>query len=198
MNQPDIKHASAYAFARLEYDLSPLLVYHTLFHTRDEVLPAIMDLAHVKDINDEDLMVLRTAACYHDIGFVEQYDDHEAASIRIVRSTLPQFGYTAAHIERISGIIQATKLPQAPQSVLEQVMADADLANLGCECFLQRSLTLRTERAAFGHWVDVPTWYRQQLQFLQNHYYFTNAGRYLYEAGKQRNIVLLRTLLTLP
>jgi uncharacterized protein len=197
MNQPDIERASAYAFSRLEQDLSPALVYHTVSHTRDDVLPAVEKLARLENIVGSDLLLLRTAACYHDIGFVLGYTDHEMASIQIAQDILPSFGYSTAQVERISGMIQATRLPQSPRTLCEQVLADADLETLGRVCFLQRSLALRAEHTAFGQMRNLMQWYQQQLQFLIRQRYFTVAARRLYDAGKQRNISLLRILLAI-
>jgi uncharacterized protein len=197
MNQPDIARASAYAFSRLERELSPALVYHAVCHTRDEVLPAAEKLAWLEDIIGENLLLLRTAACYHDIGFVVQYADHEAASIQIAQDILPCFGYNARQIAHVSDMIQATRLPQSPHTLCEQVLADADLENLGRESFLQRSLALRAEYIAFGHTLNLTEWYQQQLEFLERQHYFTNAARRLYTVGKQRNMTLLRMLMTI-
>jgi uncharacterized protein len=197
MNQPDIERASAYAFSRLERELSPALVYHAVCHTRNEVLPAAEKLAWLEGIMDEDLLLLRTAACYHDIGFVVQYADHEAASIQIAQDSLPHFGYSTDQIVRICDMIQATRLPQSPRTLCEQVLVDADLETLGQESFLQRSLALRAEYIAFGHTLNLTEWYQQQLGFLERQHYFTNAARRLYNVGKQRNIALLRMLMTM-
>jgi uncharacterized protein len=197
MNQPDIECASAYAFSRLERELSPALVYHAACHTRDEVLPAAEKLAWLEGIVGEDLLLLRTAACYHDIGFVVQYADHEAASIQIAHDTLPRFGYNAYQIARVCDMIQATRLPQSPHTLCEQVLADADLENLGQDSFLRRSLALRAEYIAFGRALNLTEWYQQQLEFLERQHYFTNAARRLYTVGKQRNMTLLRMLMTI-
>ena len=45
MDQPDFKRARQYALERLERELPPTLIYHSLAHTRDDVVPAAERLA---------------------------------------------------------------------------------------------------------------------------------------------------------
>lgn len=195
MNQCDFEQASQYAFHRLQHELSPTVCYHSLAHTQDDVLPAAERLASLSGIDDTSLLLLRTAACYHDIGFVEGREEHERISVHIAQEVLPRFGYRSEQIARIGGIIMATRLPQSPRCLLEQILADADLDVLGRSDFLSYNRALRAELAAFGSPVDDATWYRNQLAFLQNHRYFTAAARKLRGATKQHNIALLRELL---
>src|SRR5436309_16127441 len=74
--------------------------------------------------------------------------DHERASAQIAAAILPNYGYTPAHIQAICGMIMATKLPQAPHTLLEQIVADADLDVLGRPDFVTRNQDLHTELAA--------------------------------------------------
>ncbi len=194
-NGPDLAGAQAYAFLCLERELPPQLSYHSLAHTRDDVLPAVTRLADSIGITGEDRLLLQTAACYHDIGFVLQREAHEMVSVQIARDILPSFGYNPAQLALISGMIMATRLPQSPQTLLEQMLADADLDSLGRADFFCRSLDLRAELAAYGNACSLNDWYGRQVQFLCQHCYFTPAARRLRDAGKQFNIIALRLLL---
>jgi uncharacterized protein len=195
MSQPDFERAKRYALERLEWELPPTLRYHSVAHTRDDVLPAVERLATLEGVVEEALLLLRTAALYHDIGFVEQYENNEAIGVRIAMQALPGFGYSPPHIQVIRGIIMATRLPQSPHMLLEEIMADADLDVLGREDFWLRNQALRTEVAAFGTPVSDEEWYSGQLKFMQNHSYFTQAARTLRAERKQKNIEAMKELL---
>jgi len=195
MHQPDFERARQYALERLERDLSPALTYHCLAHTRDDVLPAAERLAALEGVTGESLLLLRTAAWYHDIGFVEQRAEHETIGVRIAREVLPRFGYSPAHIEAIGGMILATKLPQSPHTLSEEILADADLDVLGRDDFLVRSRDLQAELAAFGTPTTDEQWFSGQLEFVQAHRYFTVAARTLRDTTKQANIEALISLL---
>jgi hypothetical protein len=120
-----------------------------------------------------------------------QYADHEAAGIRIAAAVLPRFGFAAEHVRRIAGMIRATRLPQAPTNVLEEILADADLDSLGRDDFFAASLALRAELAERGHLIDETTWFARQLSFLQSHQYWTASARGLRDPQKQRNMQIL-------
>ncbi len=188
MNLPDFEGAQRHAFERLERELACDLVYHSLRHTRDDVLTAVQRLAAMEGLGAEETRLLSTAAAYHDIGFIERYSNHEAAGVRIVEQTLPEFGFSTTHILTIQNIIWATKLPQTPHNLLEQIMADADLDVLGRTDFFERNHDLRAELALYAKPVPDHEWYSRQMQFLANHRYFTPAGRLSRSLTKQHNI----------
>ena len=194
---PDLAGAARYALQRLAQDLSPDLRYHALGHTRDDVVPAAERLAALEGVGGDDLLVLRTAAYFHDLGFVQQRAGHEAVGAALAAEVLPTFGYSGALIAGIQGGILATQLPQAPRNGLEAILADADLDVLGRADFLARNQALRVELAAYGESSTDVAWYRGQVAFLEAHQYFTAAARTLRAAGKQHNLQQLRRRLAL-
>src|SRR5262245_42409198 len=105
MEQIDFEGARQHALERLERELSPAYMYHSLAHTRDEVVPAVERLACIEGVNSEALLLLRTAAYYHDIGLLRQRINHEAAGAQIAAVALPGFGYSPAQIQAIDGMI---------------------------------------------------------------------------------------------
>jgi uncharacterized protein len=196
MTPADFSGTWQYASQRLEEGLSPLLTYHCVAHTRDDVLPAAKRLAVLENVAGEELNLLLTAAWYHDIGFVEnQAANHETIGVRIVAEVLPRYGLSPGQIRAISGMIMVTRLPQAPVTHLEQILADADLDLLGRDDFWFLNQALRAETAALGRPTTDEAWYSGQLAFLQAHRYFTASARALREAGKQRNIEVMIKLL---
>jgi uncharacterized protein len=197
MSQPNFEAAKRYALERLERELPPRLVYHSVDHTLGDVLPAVEELAAREGVNGEALLLLRTAALYHDIGFIEQNTNHEAVGARIVAEVLPDFGYQPEQIEAIRGMIMATVLPQSPRTLLEKIIADADLDVLGREDFGSQNQALRDELVAAGTPLSDEGWYSSQLEFLEKHRYFTAAARALRAEGKQENIEKVKKLLAL-
>ena len=195
MRQPDFEKAREYVLERLEYGLKPYLSYHSPGHTRDEVVPATELLASNLGVTGLDNMLLLTGAYFHDIGYIEKMEDHETTSARIASEALPGFGYSPEQIETIRRIIMATKLPQSPHTLLEEIMADADLDVLGRDDFLKRSQDLRAELAALGISSSDQAWYRSQLKFIKAHNYFTPAAHVLRDEKKRKNIAALVSLL---
>lgn len=195
MSEPDFASAKKYAEERLTKDLSESLTYHNFSHTFQDVLPAIERLASMENVEGEELGLLLTAAVFHDLGFVEQYFGHEAAGIRISGQILPSFGFTPEQIETIHGIILATRMPQSPHNHLEQIMADADLDVIGRKDFLTKNLALRQEMEVYGKSYTDREWFSSQLQFLEEHHYFTASAQNLHDEQKARNVRMLKILL---
>jgi uncharacterized protein len=195
MNTPDFERARQYALERLERGLPASLTYHCLAHTQDDVVPAVERLAALEGVDGEDLLLLRTAAYYHDLGFVEQPAGHEATSVRIAAEVLPRFGYSPAQIEVIGGIILATRIPHKPHTHLEEIMADADVDLFGRDDFWLLNRALRAELETLGWPMMDEAWYDSQLALLQAHRYFTAGARTLRQELKQRHIEELAALL---
>ncbi|HLO18352.1 MAG TPA: HD domain-containing protein [Anaerolineales bacterium] len=184
-----------YAKSRLERELSPNLLYHGVAHTRDEVVPATQTLARMEGIQGEALLLLLTAAWFHDIGHIEESANHESISSQIAAEVLPAFGFTQDQVEIVRGAILATKLPQSPLGLLEEILADADLDVLGRKNFMQRNRDLRNELMFLGTEFTDEQWYSGQLKFLEGHKYFTASARALMDTQKQLNISILRNKL---
>jgi uncharacterized protein len=195
MNVPDFERARRYVIRRLETELPANLYYHGIHHTRDDVLPAVERLADLMGVTGEALLLLRTAALYHDIGYVEQRQGHEKIGVRIAKESLPGFGYHQSQIWIIADLITATHWPQEPHSVLEEIICDADLDTLGREDFFVTSQLLRREMMTYGAEVHLREWHELQLDFLTQHHYFTAAAKALRDEGKRSNIAEIRRLL---
>lgn len=188
MTGPDHAAAERYARARLIEDLDPRFVYHSLWHSADEVTPAAQRLARLEGLDPDTIALLGTAGLFHDLGFLVRIERHEEAGVDLVRRVLPDFGFTDGQIERIAGMILATRLPQRPTDAAERVMADADLDMLGRDDFCERNKLLRRELLIFGLAPPLETWLIAQQRFLSEHRYFTAAARRLRDAGKRRNL----------
>lgn len=195
----DLAGAKHYALRRLEQHLPERFVYHSLEHTRDNVYPIAMRIAEQEGVSGRALCLLKTAAYFHDLGFSEPphiAHDHEVRGSAIAQQILPQFGYDNDDIKLIKGMILATKLPQKPHTLLERIIADADLSVLGQRDFLKQNRALRAELESGGLDTDDRRWLTGQYNFLSGHRYFTRAARQLLSAQKAVNLASLRTLIS--
>lgn len=185
----DCSRAEAYVLTQLRQHLPPTLYYHGLHHTLD-VVERAQALAEAEGIADpEALALLRTAAHYHDSGFMTTYQGHEEAGCELARRMLPGFGYLPAHVELICQLIQATQVPQRPGSLhLARILCDADLDYLGRPDFWPISQTLFEELQARDLILDEQTWLRVQEQFLGSHQYWTSSATQWRETEKQARL----------
>ncbi len=191
MSKPDHHGAIAYSLDRLRRELPPQLTYHNLWHTEKDVIPSCVRLAQHSGVNEAEMCLLETAAAFHDLGFTENLINHEIAGVRIAAQVLPRFDYSDQDIDRIIGMIMATRLPQSPRTRLEEILADADLDVFGRSDFFSRNEALRLEWAAFGREIELKPWLEGQLAFLRSHRYFTPAARMLRREMKEKHIEML-------
>jgi len=192
----DFEGAREYILGRLERELSPRLTYHSLCHTRDDVLPAAVRLALKTGVDEESLLLISTAALFHDAGFLYTYRDHELESIRLASAVLPGFDYARDQVDGVTALIAATRMPQQPQTLLQQLICDADLDVLGREDFWDLNRKLLSEL----HYFSSPAlgeeeWLVSQSRFLEEHEYFSPAAHMLRDEGKTRNLALMRSAL---
>lgn len=177
---------------KLESGLDRTLFYHGTHHTLD-VVQASAEIAALEGITDgESLALLRTAAFYHDSGFMNTYQGHEEAGCALAREVLPGFGYTETQIATICGMIMATKIPQSPKNMLERIICDADLDYLGRDDFEAIAATLFEELKARDMVEDIPAWDAVQVKFLEAHAYWTASERKRRDAAKQRHLQRLK------
>jgi len=190
----DFEGAKKYTLKRLSSELNDKLHYHSVEHTLD-VLDAVTRLAKMEQVNSHDLTLLKTAALFHDLGFVETYNGHEEASIKIAKEVLPAYGYSPEDLKVIEGLIYATEIPQKPKTHLEEIMADADLDYLGRDDLYVIGQRLQYEWQLHGIVSSLREWHEKQLKFLKVHNYFTKSAKKLRYNRKQENIKELETLM---
>ena len=193
-DSPDYVQAMEYALDRLRKELPPTLYYHRAWHTEHDVLPAARRLGQLSGLTKTEQGLLEISAAYHDIGQIYISYGHEAISVKIMAEALPRFGFAPSDIERVTGLIMATRMPQSPKNELEQLLADADMDGLGRTDFLDTSKALWRENAALGRPQSWVQWLETQMRFLRAHRYFTAPARALREEGKQHNITMLEGL----
>jgi len=172
----DYLGAKKFILEKLDAELSQDLFYHGVHHTLD-VLNICTELSIKEKVGAYDTILLKTAALYHDSGFTETTKGHEAIGCAIARKNLPRFNYSEAEIERICGMIMATKIPQSPKNKLEEIICDADLDYLGRTDFYSIGNTLFEELKVLGVLSTVEAWNAIQVKFLTAHRYFTETNK---------------------
>ena len=171
------------------------LVYHDVDHTLN-VEKAAIRYATLEGINDHDIYLLRTAALYHDSGFILQYDKNEDFAIQLAQNNLPVFGYSEEEIKIISKIIGATRSNTEPVTLLEKIMCDADHDYLGRPDYSFIANRLRIELESEEKEMNDIEWIEFQLHYLENvHFYFTETAKNIRQIGKEARIAELKNQL---
>jgi uncharacterized membrane-anchored protein YitT (DUF2179 family)/predicted metal-dependent HD superfamily phosphohydrolase len=175
---------------QLEKNLPHHLTYHNAAHTIG-VVEATEELAEAEGMEEEEKLLLRTAALFHDTGFLRTYKNHEEASCQIARETLPGHGYSPSQVDAICSIIMATKLPYRPADKLQQIICDADLHYLGTNQYFSTAEKLFNEFKKEGQVKTHQEWLQKQVLFLGAHRFFTETARSRYSTNKEEHLKAL-------
>lgn len=183
-----------YVMDRLERELPKHLYYHNLKHTIDVTI-GVEIIGSGEGVSEAELLLLKTAALFHDFGQIKGAVDHEERGCEIAKEVLPRFNYSQEQIDTICEIIMATKLPPNPKTELEKIMADADLDYLGRKDFIPVSDTLYRELKVQGLITDFNEWNKMQLKFLSQHQFFTETARKMRKVNKEKQIERIKKLI---
>jgi uncharacterized membrane-anchored protein YitT (DUF2179 family)/predicted metal-dependent HD superfamily phosphohydrolase len=173
---------------KLETGLPSYLTYHDAHHTK-AVLKAAEKLARAENVHGDDLTLLKTAALFHDAGFLQHHQDHEDFSCKIARKELPEYDYSSEQIDVICEMIMATKLPQSPKDLLAKLLCDADLYYLGTNEYFLYADKLYRELKKLKLVQSQAEWDLKQMAFLTTHQYFTPTAINDREQYKQNNLL---------
>ena len=175
---------------KLTEGLQAHLLYHSVEHTKD-VVRSVERIAFQEGITDEGLFLLKTAALFHDAGFLKQYDSNEAIGAKMAADMLPKYGYTEQHIKTIVELIHVTEIPHKPLNHLQEIMCDADLDYLGRNDFQVIADNLKAELKTMNKINSDRKWDENQVRFLNQHTYFTPSAIKSRALKKQENLAVI-------
>ena len=187
------EEAKNYIINRIEHELPSNLHYHGIEHTYD-VLNSVEMYGVAENITDEELVLLQTAAVYHDCGFIYQYSGHELIGSKIAEEVLPGYGYNAEQVKKVSNMVYSTNISVEPENLLEQIICDADLDYLGREDFHIKGQKLKIEFYERNIISNEKEWEFLQLKFMKAHKFYTTTALRLRTALKIKHINELEDL----
>ena len=177
--------------SRLEDELDSRLGYHNIAHTLDVLEQAEVIAIQEKVTDKHDVLLLKTAAIFHDSGFLFVYKNHEEKGCEIASETLKNI-FSKEDMKKVCGMIMATKIPQTPNTLLEQIICDADLDYLGRNDFEPISRNLYKEFIIFKIIPEDIIWDHIQIKFFESHHYFTGTSISKRNGEKLKHLKILK------
>lgn len=167
------------------------LIYHNLNHT-EQVVENAVKIANHYQLSDEDFFIVTAASWFHDLGYFFDCQHHEASGAGLATEFLKEKGVSAEVIDKVVNCILATKMPQNPDGLLEQIVCDADLYHLGSNSFKERNKLMRKEAEAFcDRALDKDEWRLKTIALFKAHHYHTAYCQNLLNAKKAENLAEL-------
>jgi class 3 adenylate cyclase len=156
------------------------------FH-REEYARKIYDqsflLCRAEEVEQEDRLLIRTAALMLFTGLTQAYANYENRSSVIAREILPEFAYSESQIDKICNLIMATKAPFQPNNQLEKILIDTKMEYIGRPEYPEQIKLLHQEMVESGININGQQFKKQQLELLYTFDFFTIAARRLREVS---------------
>lgn len=156
----------------LEANLPKTLTYHALEHTLD-VLNVCNQYIKREKLPEEERYMLRAGAIVHDMGFLKGPANHEEVGAGMAENMMKDLGVDQEIIEKVKGLVMATKIPQNPQNHLQRIICDADLDYLGRQDYPEISQRLFEELKNMNVISTDQQWKDLQINFLKAHHFHT-------------------------
>lgn len=163
-NLPDNLHFHRKEYARKIYDQAFLL-------------------CRAEEVEQEDRLLIRTAALMLFTGLTQAYANYENRSSVISREILPEFSYSESQVDKICNLILATKAPFQPNNQLEKILIDTKMEYIGRPEYPAQIKLLHKEMIESGVNLNGQQFKKQQLELLYTYDFFTVAARRLREVS---------------
>ena len=187
-----LSKVSEYVTNLLKNNLPDGCVYHNIEHTLNVVESAKLIGAH-SGVSTEDMEILLMAAWFHDTGLINAYTGHEEKSIDIFKKFIGENQLPAEKIEMVAHLINATRIPRNPKSLLEKIICDADISHTGQKGFQVRIKLLRQEwENMLGKKYTDIEWLNSNIDFLTNNKFNTDYAKQVFEEQRQKNLGKLK------
>ena len=171
------------------------MFFHNFKHTM-EVYKNVGMLAQQEGVDDEEILLLKTAALLHDIGYSIAYEaDISNASEEISREFLPAFQYKPQQIDRITKLMKASHYDSKPKDIGESIMHDANHLYYGQTGYPRLVLNLLLEEEEHKTSVDRIEWMQNQSNRLINHQFYTQSAKSMINMTMDQQITNLYNLI---
>lgn len=183
-----LKEAELYATRLMDEHIPGDYVFHNSDHTA-KVVEAVREICDGFELTAREVELLQLAAWFHDTGYDQGNDGHELRSCRHARQFMEQYDYSEEDIHLVRDCIMVTRIDAAPQTLLEEILCDADLSHLGKNTYWDLSGKLRMELTLTqGKILSEQEWVEKELAFMEKHQYHTYVAHELYNRRKQKHI----------
>ena len=135
MNHPPIvNEAKEFVTDYLQEHSDKKIVYHTLQHTEQLVEAARQMCLHYQ-LHSNEVLTTLVATWFADTGYYTDYQQHEMASAQTAENFLRKKGVSEDAIQDVKTCLLATKMPQNPVTLPQQIVCDATLLHLAAPDF---------------------------------------------------------------
>ncbi len=183
MDQSYVKQAEDFLRDYLRENLPAQRLYHNFAHAR-EVASVAKDLI---DDNAPGREAVLLAALFHDSGYATGHASIVDGSVDVFDKFAQESSLPDSLREQVIGLIKSVHSGEAPSSMYEGVLHDANRSYMGRRRFFDRSDLLRFEKETFdGVKYSQHEWSEYLLDKLVTQKFYTAAGQDGLQVGWSR------------
>lgn len=171
----------------------PELVFHNLEHTVS-VVARTKEIAGHYYLSENDMLTVYIAAWFHDTGYLfTDPQHHEEKSVDLMQEFMKTHAPEINLTDSIPACIMATKPPRQHDSLLKEILCDADTYHFGTSEFKETNKKVWAE-----YNVNTPAgqpdeaWAIKTIELLKEHVFYTKYCKDLLEKGKKKNMKKLK------
>ena len=182
------KKTEQYVTALFNDNRKPELIFHNLDHTLN-VVARTKEIAGHYYLSENDMLVVYIAAWFHDTGYLfADPGHHEEKSVELMQEFMKTHTTDDKLADPIAACIMATKPPRQHDSLLKEIICDADTYHLGTAGFKETNKKVWEEFNANGTTVTADEWVLKTSELLKEHQFYTKYCKDLLKKGKKNNM----------
>ena len=186
------KKTEQYVTALFDDNKDPSLIFHNLDHTKS-VVERTKEIAGHYYLSENDMLAVFVAAWFHDTGYLfTQPEQHEEKSVELMKEFMTPYTNDEKLLEMIADCIMATKSPRRHDTLLKQIICDADTYHLGTKEFNSTNKNVWEEYNTKGTVLSEKEWAVKTITLLKEHEFYTKYCKDLLQKGKQKNMKKLK------
>jgi predicted metal-dependent HD superfamily phosphohydrolase len=187
-----LRETAKYVEQYMAEHFTEIIVFHNYSHTVKVVRVCDM-LSMESNLSKKERRLIHLAAWFSNIGYKENPNNHEEESAKHAGAFFENKGLDRADIQLIQECILATKAPQHPHTAASRILCDAVLYYLADKNYFDELALLRREwELTKGLTYTDEEWFKLNIDFLSNHFYFTPFARKQFDKDQQNNLARLK------
>jgi len=188
------KKTEQYVTGLFNDNKKPELVFHNLEHTLN-VVARTKEIAGHYYLSENDMLVVYMAAWFHDTGYLfADAGHHEEKSVELMQAFMGTYTADESIVEMIAACILATRPPRQHDSLLKQILCDADTYHFGTKMFIETDKKVKEEYALSGTLLTEKEWAFKTAELLNVHRFFTKYCNDLLGKRKQKNMKKIKKM----
>ncbi|HKJ78159.1 MAG TPA: Pycsar system effector family protein [Prolixibacteraceae bacterium] len=184
-----VSQSENYVLNLFKEELPDSYLYHNFTHTQ-RVLSSTEEIIDKNPLNENEKLILRLSALFHDTGYIKTYDNHEEESAEIARNFLKKKNVENGIVSEVEKCILATRKGVQPENRLQEIIVDADNSHVAKDYFEEVSEFLRKELELLGiSTYSQDEWLQKNIEFLTTgHKFYSAFAIQNWNTGKEKNL----------